>query len=143
MGEAAHEVAARLGTPLRQQRPQKVDELLRRGVAARRIVGEADDVEAPMMEHLVLIDGNPDDVGDDANRDRGGELRDQIGASVADELIDQLVRERADQRRQVVAQRLGHERRGDDAAVFDVLAAVHLQDRPAHDEPDPVGVRPR
>ena len=81
MDETAHQVAGRLGTALRQERAQKLDQILCRLVAARRIVREADDVESPMVKRLVVLHRNPDHVGDDADRDRRSELRDEVGAN--------------------------------------------------------------
>ena len=101
--QAADQIVARLGAPLLEQRAQEIDQLLRRLEALRRIVGEANDVEAPVVEGAVVLHRHADDLGDHLDREQEGELRNQVGASVGGKGVDQLADDGADDLRQVAA----------------------------------------
>jgi hypothetical protein len=78
--------------------------------------------------------------GDDLNRERKGELADQVGATALGESIDALVDDRADDVALPLFHRPQCEGLLDQIAITAVLGLVHLQDAVAHHQTHGVGI---
>ena len=97
--QPGHDVVTGLATALLDDAlevPLEVDEALRRldllfGPEHR--VLQVQLVGAPLVELRTVAGGDPEQVGDQRERHRVGEPRDQVGVAVGDEAVDELVRD--------------------------------------------------
>ena len=108
-------------------------ERLRRADAAVPVEADADELDRPAVKLGQVGARQAQQAGDHVDREREGQLTDELGAAPVDERVDLLVDDRRDSFGLPTLHRLAAERLLHEAAVDVVLGRVHLQDGVAHD----------
>ena len=136
LDQLAHQIIAGMPPPVGDDLGEVAAKLLAGGDRAVPVAHHRDQFGRQPVEARPVGLGQAEDPGDDPDREREGQLRDEVGVAVAGEGVDQLADGGADDRVAPLVQDAGAEGLRDQGAVAQMLGRVHLQDGPAHDLPD-------
>ena len=131
--EIAHEVVARVGAPVFDDRQQVLDELGRRADCPLGVDRDRRDAVGPVLEAGVVAHRDTDDARDHLYRVLRRDVTHEIGATGWCDAVEQLLDGRLDQLGPPSFECRSAERLGDEVAVVAVLLAVHAEHGLAHD----------
>jgi hypothetical protein len=131
--QVADEVVARLGPALLHDIGEIVAQCSRGGDAAIPVGSHAGELQGPTLELGVVLPRQPQNAGDDLHGEIERHRPHEVGTTLVDEGVDQLVDDTRHQIPLPTLQHFGAEARGDEGADAAVLGLVHLQDGAAHD----------